>query len=90
MLENGANTTNILTSLLNTAIQNAFPSISYRGKVIPTDSKFGDYESSDAIAILHILKSQLQSVKSSREVGVQIVNHFPPNEIIGHVPEWIY
>jgi len=65
MSEPIVNITNILTSLLNTAIQNAFPSISHIGKVIPTDSKFGDYESSDAISILHIIEVSTSECKIS-------------------------
>ena len=79
----------ILTPLLNIAIKEAFPSLPHVGKVIPsTNSKFGDYQSSDAMLLLHRMKTEPipgKTFKSPREIGLEIVKHLPTNSTIGKV-----
>ena len=88
-ISNNNNVMDILTALLNSSIKEAFPSLSHTGKVIPsTNTKFGDYQSSDAMILLHRLKTEPNTemaFKSPREVGLEIVKHLPSNKIIGKV-----
>jgi arginyl-tRNA synthetase len=67
-----------LTSLLQTAITQAFPGIEFTAKLHPaTNPKYGDYQSSDLRVLAHTLKL------TPNEVWSKVLENFPSHPLVG-------